>query len=265
MTTATDPKAALERLLATMAALRGEEGCPWDREQTHRSLVPYLIEEAHEVAEAIETGPPEALRGELGDLLLQVVFHCRIAEEAGHFAFGEVAEALADKLRRRHPHVFGAGRADTAEEVSRQWHERKRRERDSALDGIPAALPALQRAAKVSHAAARTGFEWRHQGEILDKAREELEEFAEAVRHRPEHPAGHEAMADELGDLFFALVQLARWQGIDPEQALRRATRKFAGRFRWMERAVRDEQGGEARLPEQWEALWARAKAEAPS
>ena len=259
----------LARLLEVMAVLRSEEGCPWDRRQTHGSLAPYLIEEAYEVVDAIERGGDGALREELGDLLLQVVFHAQIATEEGRFDFHDVAEALATKLVDRHPHVFAGLRVDSPHELRRMWHDRKMKHRRSAVDGVPRALPALQRAAKVSRAAAQAGFEWRQMGEILDKTREELDEFAQAVQERESTPEGgaqgaeHSEQAEgELGDLLFALVQVARWQRIDPESALRKATAKFTARFQWMEEHLRDE--GRETIPERWEALWAEAKAAIP-
>ncbi len=257
------PLPALQRLLETMATLRGPQGCPWDRAQTHRTLLPYLVEEAYELIEAVDGGDDAALREELGDVLLQVVFHAQVAEERGAFTMGEVAQGLADKLRERHPHVFGGSPLDSAEAVSAAWHARTMRERRSALDGVPAALPALQWATQISGRAARSGFEWNRRGEILAKAAEELAEFRAALEARPEAPAPEDAEA-ELGDLLFALVQLARWQRIDPESALRRATRKFSARFRWMEERLRarglppSEQSAE-----QWWALWEQAKAQA--
>lgn len=252
---------ALLRLLETMATLRGPQGCPWDRAQTHRSLLPYLVEEAYELIEAVESGDDAAVREELGDVLLQVVFHAQVADERGAFAFAEVATALADKLRERHPHVFGGAALETPEAVSTAWHAHKQRRRRSALDGVPAALPALQQAAQVSARAARSGFDWNHRGEILAKAAEELEEFRAALQAPQSEPAPEDAEA-ELGDLLFAMVQLARWQHIDPEAALRRATRKFSTRFRWMEDALRARGlQPEAQGPAAWWALWEQAKA----
>jgi MazG family protein len=256
----------MERLLETMAALRGPDGCPWDRAQTHRSLLPYLVEEAYELIEAAESDDDAALREELGDVLLQVVFHAQVAEERGAFRFADVAAGLDAKLRERHPHVFGGTALETPEAVSDAWHARKMRARRSALDGVPAALPALQRAAQVSARAARSGFEWNHRGEILARAAAELEEFRAALERRsgPAHSSrehGEDPEA-ELGDLLFALVQLARWQDIDPEAALRHATRKFSARFRWMEQTLRDRGLPSAtQTAEQWWALWDEAKA----
>jgi len=256
-----DAAAALERLLEIMATLRGPEGCPWTRAQTHRSLLPYLLEEAHELIEAVEQGGDAELREELGDVLLQVVYHARLAEERGAFAFADVTASLADKLRERHPHVFHGPPLPTAEAVAEAWQAGKLRTRDSALDGVPQALPALQRALQVSNRAARSGFEWTARAEILDKAAEELEEFRAALAAGPEAPPPEDPEA-ELGDLFFALVQLARWQALDPEAALRRATGKFEARFRWMEQRLRARGLQPAsQSPAQWWALWEQAKA----
>lgn len=288
----------VERLLRVMAALRGVEGCPWDRAQTHRSLAPFLIEEAYELIEAIEAGdrgdrdggnakrgnvkqgndsespplPPvdAAIREELGDVLLQVVFHARIAEERGAFSFQDVAGALTDKLEARHPHVFGGAPLPGPEAVQEAWHRNKMKTRDSAMDGVPSALPALQWAHQVSQRAAREGFEWNHRGEIHDKAAEELGEFREAISALADGGSREEAEM-ELGDLLFSLVQLARWEGIDPETALRRSTRKFISRFRWMEAALRARSGQSGEKPSgrqqaprlepgQWWALWNEAK-----
>ena len=257
----------LHRLLEVMAALRAPEGCPWDRDQTHASLVPFLIEEAYELIEAIEADEPTALREELGDVLLQVVFHARIAQEAGRFTFAEVAEGLAEKLRLRHPHVFDKDRFNKprpakeqevseddgaraqeplaanalpmdAEAVRGMWHREKMRGRESALDGIPSGQPALRWATQVSTRAARSGFDWRETSEILAKIEEELAEFQEAWGTADEALEPEKAET-EFGDILFALVQLGRWRRIDPEAALRKSTRKFANRFRHMESALR--------------------------
>jgi tetrapyrrole methylase family protein/MazG family protein len=251
---------ALARLLETMATLRGPQGCPWDRAQTHRTLLPYLVEESYELIEAVESGEEAALREELGDVLLQVVFHAQVAAERGAFRLAEVAAGLADKLRERHPHVFGGEALGTPEAVSEAWHARKLRTRRSALQGVPLALPALQRATQISARAARSGFDWNQRGAILAKVAEELEELRAALHAPAAAPPPEDAEA-ELGDLLFALVQLARWQAIDPEAALRRATRKFSARFRWMEEALRARGlQPEAQEAEQWWALWEEAK-----
>lgn len=266
-----DSACAMKRLLAVMARLRGSDGCPWDRGQTHRSLLPFLLEEAYELIEAIETPGQKGMREELGDVLLQVVFHAQIAAENGDFTFTDVARALADKLESRHPHVFGNQRLETAAEVAEAWQARKMKDRNSALDGIPNNLPALQWATALSARAARAGFEWHTIADITHKAREELGEFLrarEAVGPAALSQAQAAVTANgedpelELGDLLFCLVQLARWSGIDPETALRRSSRKFASRFKYMEtrQAPRGRQGART-IPADWKNLWEEAKA----
>jgi ATP diphosphatase len=261
---------ALARLLDIMARLRDpEHGCPWDREQSFGTIAPYTIEEAYEVAEACERGDPAALRDELGDLLFQVVFHARMAEEAGLFAFDDVARTIAEKMLRRHPHVFAdAVIADAAAQTT-AWEEHKAAERrakaaatgtaESALDGVGTALPALTRADKLQRRAARVGFDWPDLPPILDKIEEEISE----LRHELDTGADRARVADELGDLLFSVVNLARRLDTDPEQALRGACRKFDRRFRRVEAllAERGTSTQQASLDEM-EAQWARAKAE---
>lgn len=229
----------IERLLAIMARLRDPaSGCPWDREQTFATIAPYTIEEAYEVAEAAERRAMPDLKEELGDLLLQVAFHARMAEEIGEFDFDDVAATIADKMVRRHPHVFGTARINSAAAQTTAWEDQKAHERHvksaakgrrvSALDGVGSALPALTRAAKLQRRAARIGFDWPDVAPIYDKISEEISELkAES--------GNHERSEDELGDLLFAAVNLARRLDLDPEQALRRACRKFERRFRQIE------------------------------
>jgi tetrapyrrole methylase family protein/MazG family protein len=267
--------AALQRLLDIMAQLLGPDGCPWDRAQTHSSLVPFLLEEAYELAEAIEHSAPNAgspesetpqiaplgsMLEELGDVLLQVVFHAGLAGKAGHFDFADVAEGLSAKLVSRHPHVFGSEPLDTADQVSEAWEQRKLSNRKSRMDGIPTALPALLQAQKVGARAARGGFEWERIEEIHAKVHEELEEFQSALKAA--HEQGDKAEAEmEFGDLLFALVQLARWSGVDAETALRKSTRKFGERFRHMEHALSDA-GLDPKTVDisDWWTLWKQAK-----
>jgi MazG family protein len=251
----------LERLLDVMARLRGEDGCPWDREQTTRSLRPYVLEEAHEVAEAIDRGDPDELRGELGDLLLQVVFLSRIAEERGEFAFDDVARGIAEKLERRHPHVFGDAQADTVAEVWRRWDRIKQSERGGAaerrsrLDGLPQHLPALVRARLVADKASRAGFDWPGPRDVLDKIGEEVDELRGALDGTPEQPD------EELGDLLFAVASLARHLDLDPEGALQRATKKFSTRFRRVEELAAEEDVALEDLDAAaLDRLWERAK-----
>jgi MazG family protein len=250
-------------LLSVMARLRGEGGCPWDREQTPESLRPCLLEEAYEVLEAIDRKAPGALREELGDLLLQVVFHARIAEERGDFTMADVLATLVAKLRRRHPHVFGDARVESAAAALQQWEAIKRAEpgqAPSALDGVPRALPALQRAQRVQRGAARVGFDWTSPAAALDKVREETAEVEAALA------AGDpRAVAAELGDLLFAAVNVARLAGADAETALGDATGRFAERFRHMESEAG--QGGRdlaSLSPEEQDRLWETAKARRP-
>ncbi|OBX20257.1 nucleoside triphosphate pyrophosphohydrolase [Erythrobacter sp. QSSC1-22B] len=224
-----DAPSQLTRLLAIMARLRDpERGCEWDRAQDFASIAPYTIEEAYEVADAIERADMTDLQGELGDLLLQVVFHARIAEEAGHFAFADVARSISDKMEARHPHIFGNGTGTMGET---RWENLKQAEREaagatSALDGVAKALPALLRAQKLQKRAARVGFDWPDTEGPKAKVFEEIEELEEASSLTKE---------EEAGDLLFAAVNLVRAYGIDAEEALRSANRKFERRFRAME------------------------------
>lgn len=233
----TDPAAPVpssrggERLLdlvRTMARLRGPDGCPWDREQTHASLARHLLEETHEALDAIDRGDPAAIRDELGDVLLQVVFHAQMAAEEGSFDVDDVADAIVTKLVRRHPHVFGDATVTGADEVLVNWERIKEEERGRAPvdDDIPASLPALARAAKVQRRAAGTGFAYRTPHEALEQLREEVAELEVAAD--VEDPDRVEA---EVGDVLFAVVAAARTLGVDAEQALRRSTATFAGRF----------------------------------
>jgi MazG family protein len=230
----------MKRLLEIMARLRDpERGCPWDKVQNFRTIAPYTIEEAYEVAEACETGDAAALKDELGDLLFQTVFHARMAEEAGLFDFADVVDAISDKMIRRHPHVFGDTDIADADAQTVAWEETKAKERAaggaaSVLDGVGVALPALTRAEKLQKRAARIGFDWPDIPPVFDKIAEELDEL------RAEIGAGADParIEDEVGDVLFAAVNLARHLRIDPEQALRAASRKFERRFRGMEAAV---------------------------
>ena len=264
--------ARLLDLLAIMERLRGVDGCPWDRVQTFASIAPYTVEESYEVADAIERGDMAHLKDELGDLLFQVVFHARIAEEGGHFDFDAVAAAICDKLVRRHPHVFrdvpanGIEGPVTAAIQSAAWEEIKARERaaaaTSALDGVPLALPALMRAFKLSRRAARVGFDFERPQETADKVAEELAEVREAVAAAGESDAAaSRKVFEEVGDLLFAAANLARKLDVDAEAALRAANVKFERRFRGMERlaAQRGEDFESLSLAAQ-EALWQEVK-----
>lgn len=232
----TDPAAAAaRRILGVMARLRDpEDGCPWDLEQDHKSLRPYLLEEAYEVLEALDAEDDEAACEELGDLLLQVVFHCQMASERQAYDFAAVANGIADKLEERHPHIFGDVEVADADEVARNWEaiKARKKKRDSVLDGVPAALPALTRASRIQEKAASVGFDWAKAEDVAAKIREEAEEFAAVAADQPDHAQA------ELGDVLFSLVNWARKSGMDPEAALREATARFEGRFRHMERSA---------------------------
>ena len=224
------------RLLRLMARLRAPGGCPWDREQTHRSIRHNLIEETYEALDALDDGNMAGFQDELGDLLLQVVFHSQIASEAGQFNFDAVAKTIADKLVRRHPHVFGRKKADTSREVLKQWEAIKKQEKQShsIFSEIPRSLPALLKADKIQRKASRVGFDWKQVKDVVAKVEEELRELKAA------HATGNRRhFAEELGDLLFAAVNLARYENYDPEDLLNRATHKFVKRFRKIEHAVR--------------------------
>ena len=256
-------EAELRRLLDIMAALRDPaRGCPWDKEQSFDTIAPYTIEEAYEVADAIARRDFAALPDELGDLLFQVVYHARMAEEAGRFGFAEVAAAIADKMLRRHPHVFGDAAARNAAAQTHAWEAQKRAERAAraetgTLAGIPLGLPALTRAEKLASRAARVGFDWPDAAAVLDKLEEEAAEL------RAELPAADPArLADEVGDLLFVLANLARKLKLDPETCLRAANAKFARRFGAVETTL----AAEGRTPaeatlDEMEAAWQAAKA----
>lgn len=221
-------------LLELVRRLRAPDGCPWDRAQTHASLRPYVIEEAHEVAEALDSGDPHRLREELGDLLLQIALHAVIAEEQGHFGWQDIVDSVTDKLVRRHPHVFGEAKADTPADVARLWQAAKSQERaqgrTSALDGIPGGLPALQRAWQMGKRAADTGFDWPDLAGVWAALEAELQELTVEIE------AGRsEGAAEELGDVLFTLCNVARFIGVEPEGALGRAVVKFSRRFRHLE------------------------------
>ncbi len=285
-----------QRAVSIMAHLRGPGGCPWDREQTFDSIKPYTLEETYEVLEAIDNRDWEELTGELGDLLLQVLFYAQMAKDEGSFSIDDVLERLCSKLVERHPHVFGEVKADTSSEVLRNWQaikaeEKKKRAtgagesensadgQDSILAGISIAMPALMEAYKLSSRAAQAGFDWPEIGGLFDKLREETEELQEQLREFPKpgpRPPSHgvagagrpeisddlrRRLEEEVGDLFFVLVNLARYLSLDPESALRRSNRKFKRRFQWMEAQLQrtGRRPHEASMDE-LEMLWREAK-----
>ena len=257
-----DDRPTFDDLVAIMARLRGPGGCPWDREQTHASLRPYLLEETYETLEAIDGKAPDKLQEELGDLLLQVVFHAQMAAEAGTFTISDVVAGLAEKLVRRHPHVFGNARVSGSQGVVARWEEIKRTERaeGSALDGLARTLPALMLAQHMQARAARTGFTWPDLPAAIAKVREELDELERAAAGGPP-----EHTAEELGDLLFTAANLARYLGVDAELSLRAACAKFSERFARLEHAARQagRQLSEYTLDE-LHALWRQARNAVP-
>lgn len=247
----------MKDLLDIVRVLRSDKGCPWDREQTHTSVRGALLEEAYEAADAIDTNDSTALCEELGDVLLQVVFHAQIAAEENDFAFDEVVDGICRKLVLRHPHVFGDVKADTSAEVKRNWDAIKKQEKGQntitdTLTSVPRAFPALMRAAKVQGRAAKEGFDWPDVRGALDKTEEELAELKAAIQG---NDTGE--MAEELGDLFFSIVNISRYIQVDPEQAATAATDKFIGRFEKLE-ALAMERGLDLKTAtlEEMDALW---------
>ncbi|HEY6763188.1 MAG TPA: nucleoside triphosphate pyrophosphohydrolase [Candidatus Sulfotelmatobacter sp.] len=283
-----------ERAVAIMERLRAPGGCPWDREQTFDSIKPYTLEETYEVIEAIDKRDWDELSGELGDLLLQVLFYAEMAKEQGTFSVDEVLDRLSHKLIGRHPHVFGKAKADTSDEVKRNWEalkaeERKKRKkegagdqtqvRNSVLAGISSAMPAMLEASKLSSRAAQVGFDWPNVEELFEKLREETRELRENLIDFPEQgtdpqergiagsgmqllpPDVRERVEEEVGDLFFVLVNLARYLSVDPESALRKTNRKFKRRFQWMEAQLsQNGRSVDGVRMEELEALWQQAK-----
>ena len=260
----------MQRLLAVMASLRDpERGCPWDREQAFQSILPYTLEEVYEVAEAIDQGDMGSLREELGDLLFQIVFYARMAEEAGEFDFTDIASGISDKLVQRHPHVFGDADIADAEAQTLAWEQHKERERQakaadeqreaSVLDNVPLALPGLMRAMKLQRRAARLGFDWPDITPVLDKIEEELAEVREVL----DQGGDRDKLEHEVGDLIFACVNLGRHANIEPEVAMRGVNRRFEQRFRRVETLARAQNQSLAEMSlEEMDRLWNQAKAE---
>lgn len=257
----TDTNRKLSDLVAVMKRLRGPGGCPWDREQTAESIKPFLLEETYEVLEAMDEGKPHLVREELGDLLFQIVFLSELASEEERFTIDDVIAGIADKMVKRHPHVFGDAEAKTSADVLNQWERRKRDEKGgpakrSALDGVPRELPALLRAQRLQDKASRVGFDWDHPEPVMEKVEEELREFREVLASKDP-----DRMEEELGDLFFSLVNIARFIGVNPEDALRKTISKFIHRFRHIEEKAHEagRDLGEMSLAEM-DALWEEAK-----
>ena len=253
----TSSDSGFEELLRVVSQLRGPGGCPWDKEQTHASLKRNLLEECYEALEAIDDDAPDKLSEELGDVLVQIVFHAQIASEAGSFHMADVVEKIRDKLVRRHPHVFGGTKASDAEEVERNWEQLKALEgnRKSAIDGIPAGLPSLAHAQLLQDRVSRRGFEWEDISGVIDKVSEEVEELKAATTP--------EEREQELGDLLFSVVNLARWLGIQAEDSLRRTNNRFRTRYTAMEDMASREGLDFEQLPlDRKEELWQRVKRE---
>lgn len=238
---ASEHRDPFQRLIEIMAQLRSPRGCPWDRKQTHQSLKPYLIEEAYEVLEAIDSKEPEKLKGELGDLLLQVIFHAQLAAEKKRFKAEDVATYISDKLVRRHPHVFGSAKVRNAEEQSKAWEslklkEKEHQSRKSIVDGVPQAMPALTRAQRILSKAAKAKFQWTNKRKAWDKFEEELGEFREAVRR-----GSKKEREEELGDVLTAIANVARYEKLDAEHALQQGLKKLTRRIQGVEEAARAE------------------------
>lgn len=247
-------------LVEVMKRLRAEGGCPWDREQDHESMKPYLVEETYEVIDAIDKGDDMHLKEELGDLLLQIVFHAQIAAEEGRFTLDDVAAAIVEKLKRRHPHVFGNVRADTPEEVLVNWEQIKRDEgKESVMDGVPKSLPALLKARRVQEKARRVGFDWENAEGAVHKVAEEIREFEDAINRGKE-----DEVKEEFGDLLFSLVNVSRFLGIDAEDSLRTTIDKVIERFKYIEREVkrRGTKDIEDYTLDELNSIWERSKGE---
>jgi tetrapyrrole methylase family protein/MazG family protein len=248
----------LYELVEVMRRLRGKNGCPWDHEQSHESLKPYLVEETYEVLEAIDSNDNEELREELGDLLLQIVFHAQIASEEGRFTIDDVARGIVGKLKRRHPHVFGNTEVSGPDEVLRNWERIKKDEgKHSVLDGVPAVLPALLKARRVQEKVGRVGFDWDEQNGAIEKIHEEIDELKGAVEE-----GKNERIEEEFGDILFSLVNLSRFLKIDAEESLRKTIGKFSKRFRYIEEQVkkRGDRPIEDYTLDELDSLWEEAK-----
>jgi MazG family protein len=245
-------------LVDVMKRLRGENGCPWDREQSHESLKPYLLEETYEVLESIDAGDDERLKEELGDLLLQIVFHSQIASEEKRFTIDDVARCIVSKLKRRHPHVFGEVQVRDSDEVLENWERIKKGEgKRSVLEGVPESLPALLKARRVQEKVRRVGFDWDGVEGPLNKVVEEIKELRTAVQKRK-----REEVEEEFGDILFSLVNVSRFLGIDAEEALRKSIRKFVKRFKSIEERVsrKGEKPLESHSIEELDKLWEESK-----
>lgn len=267
-----DEPSQLLQFVETIARLRAPDGCPWDREQTHKTLARYLLEEAYEVLEAIHHDDPAKLEEELGDLLLQIVLNAQVAKDDGNFNIEDVARGINEKMIRRHPHVFSDNKVDSADEVVTQWKDIKEKEKKDkkdkggALGNIPKAMPALLQALKISEAAVDQGFEWEKEGDVWDKLDSEIAELKEAIsipeQTKPDtadaRDAAKEAIALEFGDVLFCMVNVARWHALDPEECLLMTMEKFRKRFSKMEEMATIPL--KEMNPKQWDELWEKAK-----
>jgi tetrapyrrole methylase family protein/MazG family protein len=249
----------LKALLKIMERLRGKKGCPWDKEQTRSSLKPYIIEEAYELIEAIEDDNPDTVCEELGDLLFQIVFQCQLAKERKEFTIDDVIDKISSKMIERHPHVFGEAEYKTADEVIVHWEEHKKLEgkrRESILEGVPESMPSLRRANRLQERAAQVGFDWEKVEDVLEKLDEELKEFKDAIKTER-----REKIEEELGDIFFMLVNVSRFVGVNAEDALRRTIRKFISRFHYIEmNAAHQGKNLSDMTLDEMESLWVEAK-----
>jgi tetrapyrrole methylase family protein/MazG family protein len=251
----------MQDLIDIMAKLRGENGCPWDKAQTHESLKPYVLEEAYEVIDAIDRNNKEDFIEELGDLLLQIVFHCRLAQERGDFDMGDVIDGICEKMIRRHPHIFGDVKVENAGEVLKNWEDIKREEKDikfqtESMESLPATLPALMLAFKVQEKAARVGFDWDDVKDAMEKVAEEMDELKEVYKGK-----NGDKIKEEMGDLLFAAVNVARFLEVNPELALRDATRKFIRRFNYVEQAAaKSDRNLQEMTLEEMDHLWEEGK-----
>jgi MazG family protein len=263
-------------LLALQARLRAPNGCPWDREQTHATLRTFLLEETHEVLDAMDSGDPKKFASELGDLLLQIIFHALIASESNQFEIRDVIESIHTKMVRRHPHVFGKVKANSSAQVLKNWEQLKAEERrkekgegkpaqkiDSILSSVPRALPALMEAHQITRRAANIGFDWNKIDELLEKLTEETEELRQAMKSSATDSQSSESVNEEIGDLLFTAANLARFAGLDPELTLKKANPKSTTRFQWMEQEAQRRGDTLAETPrEKMEDLWNRSKAQ---
>lgn len=249
----------LKKLIDIMSALRGDKGCPWDKDQTRESLKPFLLEETYEVLEALDEGDSEKIKEELGDLLFQIVFHCQLAREKKEFDISDVIEEISRKMLNRHPHVFGKKKFKNKEHFRKYWEKEKKREgkkRESILEGVPKALPSLLRAHKLQKKAARVGFDWKKTEDVFEKMNEELKEFRKALKNKKQPE-----IEDELGDIFFMLVNISRFVGVNPEDALRKTISKFISRFRYIEMKAADKKRSLSDMTlDEMDKLWDEAK-----